>query len=254
MRLPVFVFFIKPLLRTTGIALLSLFLVSLPYGSFPLPPLSNPDQAVGVVRELLERSNLLAVAFLFLLLSLANLIPPLTTSYIRIPASKRDRALIRIKPFVGLISIGYLLIIPYVCMEYQLASSIGRSRLDKESATFELKIEQVRSEVSKATTMAELSGVREEYPWLFTKKDGSIVTTSQLLQRIDFFKRDTESQFILRRSQADRNNFIQALRQSLVSMILFILFANFWIFWPSWRLFSGRSPENLVGIEDTNDE
>jgi hypothetical protein len=222
--------FIKPLLRACGLALLMIFLITCAFSAFPFQFLRSPVEALKLMTEFLERSNLLAMALLMILLSLASYTNFSSEASRRNQLGWRDRILLKARFLVGLGALFYLAIIPYSLIQAQILVNMGVRMLDKRAGTVIAPLRQVKKQLdSKGTDSVSLPLLKQQYPWINSPQIQSI---ADLRSRVDSGLKKAESMYVQERSFATKQLYGIVLRICLLAAIHTALIGYFWFYWP----------------------
>jgi hypothetical protein len=222
--------FIKPLLRACGLALLTIFLITCAFSAFPFQFLKNPVESLKLMTEFLERSNLLAMALLLILLSLAGYTEFSSEAIRRRQLGWRDRILLKARFLVGLGALFYLAIIPYSLIQAQTLVNMGVRVLDKRAGTVIAPLREVKKKLdSKGTDSVSLPLLKQQYSWINSPQIQSI---ADLRSRVDSGLKKAESMYVQERSFATKQIYGIVLRICLLAAIHTALIGYFWFYWP----------------------
>ncbi|MCP9927878.1 HpsJ family protein [Cyanobium sp. CH-040] len=223
----------RSLARLGAYTLLAVFLISLLSAVLP-PPLDNPDRAMALIAELLERSSLPLVALLLLYAGLADDAQP---------ALWEVGLLARwLRPLLRLVALAYLLLAIAVIGLAQRIEVTGVGQLTSQVQTSLQTLERLRQGVDSAADPQQLRQLLSHDPALMEAMRqagvpaGEAGTLSeqralarQLLERAELNLRDASQR---RRADASGNLTRQALRLVLLALAYgsFFLLAGF--IWP----------------------
>lgn len=230
MRRVDYVYFIKPLLRSCGLALLLIFLITSLFSAYPFQFYRFPAEALQKLTEFLERSNLLAVALLLIVLSLADHARPPSDPLRRQPSGLRDRMLLRARPLVGLAALFYLLIIPFTLVQAQLLNNMGGRMLGRQAESVNQQLNAVKQEIeSKRLTSASLPALKKKYPWVNSPQ---ITSIPDLKTRVEAGLKKAGSIYIEQRSSGSKQVYGFTTRICLLAGIQSLLIGYMWFYWP----------------------
>jgi hypothetical protein len=225
-----YVNFFKPLLRACGLALLAIFLISSAFSAFPFQFFGNPGEAIKLMVEFLERSNLLAVAVLLILLSLADKAnPPGDLSRWK-PPGLRDRLFMKARLLVGIGALFYLAIIPYTLVQAQLLQNVGIRVLDSKSGNISKQLKDVKKDIEKSGLKDDaLPLLKQKYSWINSPE---IRTMKDLKARVEGGIKQADAFYNKERSTASFQLYGITLRTCLLAAIHTALLSYFWFYWP----------------------
>lgn len=236
--------FMKPLLRATGLALLTVFLISTIFSLFPLQALIQPVQAIQVVIEFLERSSLLQVALLLLLLSLADYTPLASKRRDRI--SRKDIIIARFKWLVGIGALVYFLIIPFVFLRSQTVNVMGQRILSERNQLFTSQLNQLKSEISdRAVNNQSLNQLKQKYPWINSPEIQSI---TDLRQRVNQGLQQAETFYLQQRAEGTMQITGIILRTCMLAFVHGMLLIYFWYYWPNTSTVQRENDANVLHL------
>lgn len=245
-----YVQFFKPLLRSCGLSLLMIFLISSLFSAYPFQFYRFPAEVMLKLTEFLERSNLLIVALLMIALSLADHARPPTNPSRRHPAGLMDRILLRARPLVGLAALLYLAIIPYSLLQAQTLNNMGIRVIGKQAENVTQQLRAVKKEIeTNRLDSTSLPALKSKYEWINSPE---ITSIADLKKRVDSGLIKAESIFVEQRSSGSKQVYGYALRICLLASMQTLFLTNLWHYWPRRarkQLLHGKEIAR-VGVED----
>lgn len=225
--------YIKPLLCTTGLTLLALYVISSVFTVWPPSTLSSPGQALDSVTQLLDLSSLLALALLMLALSLAeyNALKEPLGSEIRI--GLRDRTLLRARLLVAAIAISFLLLIPFSLLQAQKLRIIGIKGLENQTA-------MLKSQLLKASNELASPGIKEQFLPVLMERYSPIIgvdiikvrSVADLRKQVILSLKELPQKNLVKMSQAEKDLRLRVVRISLFSILYASLSGYICAYWP----------------------
>ncbi len=222
----------RTLARLCAYTLLVIFLISLLVAVLPLP-LANPQRALALVTELLERSTVPLVAVLFLFFGLAD---------DALPGIWECRLALAIRPLLRLAALLYLLSAIAVFSTSQRLESVGVSNLKTQLQASLTGLSQLRTQVEQAPDPDTLRRLVAQQPGLVQAMteggvtldgDASIArqraVAAELLERAEA---NLRNQGLQRRADASGNLTRQALRLSFTAIVYAVFYLLAAMIWP----------------------
>lgn len=244
-----YVYYMKPLFRATGLALLTIFLISTIYSLFPVQALGQPVRAIQVLIEFLERTNLLQVALLLLLLSLADHTSLISRKRDLKRISRKDLIIARFKWLVGIGAVLYFSIIPLILLQSQTVNTMGQRILSERNQSFILQLNKLKEEINAPGVSSDsLLQLKQKYPWINSPEIQSI---GDLRQRVDQGLQQAETFYFQQRAEGSMQITGINVRTCMLALIHGLLLVYFWHFWPSASEINRQSDTNIshLGVQ-----
>lgn len=222
----------RALARLCAYTLLVIFLISLVVALLPLP-LGDPQRALGLVTEVMERSTVPLVAVLFLYFGLAD---------DAFPGIWECRFALAVRPLLRLAALLYLLSAIAVFSAAQRLEVVGTRNLTTQLQTSLSSLGQLRDQVERAPNADVLRRLVSQQPGLIQamgERGGALGGQASFAQQravaADLLERaeaNLRSQGLQRRADASGNLSRQTLRLSLTALAYAIFYLLAALIWP----------------------
>lgn len=220
----------RSLLRASGLALLTVFLIKTinSLGALQLP--LQPTAVLRLTHELMDHSVLLAISLLLLLLSLSDQFVVLGEPQEPRQLGLRDGLLLRARTLVGLLAVLYVLLIPITLIQAQTLQTVSDRVVEQKLSALRQQLQEASRHVSqpedKSLTVASL---KQRYPWLNKANVHSLGETRSLLQET---LRNAGPYYKGVKLAGRRDLHLQSLRLCLIIAIYGGLIGYLWYRWP----------------------
>lgn len=222
----------RTLARLSAYSLFGIFLISLLVAVLPLP-LGDPQRALGLVAELIERSTVPLVAVLFFYVGLAD---------DATPGIWECRLARSVRPLLRLAAMLYLLTAIAVFFAAQTLGTEGGRSLQTQIQTSLTSLRQLQNQVQRAPDVEALRSLVSQQPGLIQAMEergaalgGEVPFAEQRSTAVDLLENaeiGLRNQGLQRRADASGNLTRQTLRLGLTALVyaIFYLFAG--MIWP----------------------
>jgi hypothetical protein len=218
----------KSIIRASGLALLTIFLIKAFNTIYLVQPPGQPAEMLRLTHELLEHSPLLSIALVLLLLSLRDRIE--APGEQPRPLGIRDGLLVRARILVGVLALIYLMAIPVTLLQAQTVQNIGDRVLDRKAMIIRQQLQDVKGVINRPTaSQPSLATLKQRYPWLGRAKVRSLDELQTLLNTT---LKNEGPYYDRLRTTGRRDLRIQSLRICLLAGTYAALIGYLWHRWP----------------------